>query len=134
MNLSLPVTQTNNAQNQPSTTHPEPDKRTPLLRGGKFPSGWEAPDQLRHVAKALWQCKEENRRIAVSIEGDSGDDANNDMGIAVAAEICDMPDSFLESHVYLLAWYKFGSLGAAWMNLAPPTRFGFIVGAGDHEA
>jgi hypothetical protein len=36
MNLSLPVTQTNNAQNQPSTTHPEPDKRTPLLRGGLF--------------------------------------------------------------------------------------------------
>jgi hypothetical protein len=34
MIISLPVTQTNNAQNQPSTIHPEPDKRTPLLRGG----------------------------------------------------------------------------------------------------
>jgi hypothetical protein len=84
--------------------------------GGKFPSSWEAPDQLRHVAKALWQHKEENRCIAVSIEGDLGDDANNDMGITVAAEIRDMPDSFLESHVYLLAWYlmmmrrKMGSL------------------------
>ncbi len=40
MIISLPVTQTN-AQNQPSTIHPEPDKRTPLLRGA---SHW----YLRH--------------------------------------------------------------------------------------
>jgi hypothetical protein len=33
MIISLPVTQTNNAQNQPSNIHLEPDKRTPLLRG-----------------------------------------------------------------------------------------------------
>lgn len=102
--------------------------------GGKFPSSWEAPDKLCHVAEVLWQCKEENRCSAVSIEVNSGDDANNDMGIAVAAEICDMPDSFLESHVYLLAWYKFGSLGAAWMNLAPPPTRRFIVGASNCEA
>jgi hypothetical protein len=33
MIISLPVMQTNNSQNQSSTTHPEPDKRTTLLRG-----------------------------------------------------------------------------------------------------
>jgi hypothetical protein len=36
MIISLPVMQTNNAQNQPSATHPEPDKRTPLLRIEKY--------------------------------------------------------------------------------------------------
>jgi hypothetical protein len=90
--------------------------------GGKLPSGWEAPDKLHHVAEALWRRKEENRLSAFSIEGDSVDDPNTDMGIAVAAEIRDMPDSFLESHVYLLAWYKYGSLGAAWMNLVPSAQ------------
>jgi hypothetical protein len=35
MIISLSVMQTNNAQNQPSTIHPEPDKRTPA-------QGWQA--------------------------------------------------------------------------------------------
>jgi hypothetical protein len=83
--------------------------------GGRFPSGWTAPDYIHYLRTTLWEMQEEVRSNAVNLVDDENTPPANTSGQHTGKKPrkkLPMPSNW-PGPLSFLAWRKFGRLGNA---------------------